>query len=180
MKKYLVKILALALLTLPFLLQSKPVNAHVLETDKSIGAVLHIDPDDDPIAGQKSTFYFDFRDTTNKLSLTDCDCLFTVKEGGTQIYSAPLSVSSTKEGVAGVTFPTRDVYSVQITGKPLNGADFSGFTLSYDIRVDRGTVQLNASRRIKPLQTSLVIGVVITAAYLLLLGYYVATKPKKL
>lgn len=39
-------------------------SAHVLQTDGSIGAVLHVDPDDNPIIGEKATFFFDLKDVT--------------------------------------------------------------------------------------------------------------------
>ena len=42
---------------------AQPASAHVLVTDSSgsLGAVLHIIPDDDPIAGEKSTLFFDIQ-----------------------------------------------------------------------------------------------------------------------
>ncbi len=43
---------------------SDTVSAHVLVTDetKTRGAVLHIIPDDDPVAGEKATLYFDMQE----------------------------------------------------------------------------------------------------------------------
>lgn len=56
------KILFILLLT-TITLQHQNAQAHVLITDdtNSIGAVLHISPDDDPVAGEPATFHLDLQ-----------------------------------------------------------------------------------------------------------------------
>ncbi len=108
------------------------VNAHVLETDGSVGAVLHIDPADDPIVGENTTLFFDFKDKQNKFQIEKCDCRLMILENGQQIFSAPMSSASVS-----FTFPKKDIYSVQVNGTPLITNDFSPFSLKYDVRVDR-------------------------------------------
>lgn len=118
-----------------------PINAfaHVLVTDNSIGAVIHIDPDDDPIAKEKSTFIFDFKDKTNRLDLSLCSCDFHIVEDGKTIYSQPLSNDGGNKLSSSVsyTFPKKDIYTVKIIGKPLQSSQFQSFVLSYDVRVSR-------------------------------------------
>ena len=67
-----------------FLICTVNVQAHILKTDGSIGAVLHIDPDDDPIARQSSYFFFEFKDKQNIFKLENCDCKITIFEQGKQ------------------------------------------------------------------------------------------------
>ncbi len=125
------------------------VSAHVLESSGSIGAVLHIDPEDDPIAGQPAGFFFDFKDKQNKFKPEKCDCTFVVLENGQQIYSQPLFQGNASPSLTSAsvfyTFPKKDVYQVQVKGKPLKPNDFEPFTLKFDIRVAREGGQLSSS-----------------------------------
>src|SRR5689334_16513316 len=66
------------------------VSAHILKYDGSIGAVLHVNPDDDPIAGETTGFFFEFKDKKNKFLPENCDCLVRVTKEGSEIYSQDL------------------------------------------------------------------------------------------
>src|SRR5258708_15214788 len=135
-------------LPLPFLLISfvfcltiSQVSAHVLVTDQNIGAILHINPDDDPIANVQSTFFFEFKDRQDKFKPQNCNCTFSIIEKGTAIYVQPLFQNnqnpSLKNASVFYTFPQKDVYQIQVTGKPLTPNTFQPFTLTYNIRVDQ-------------------------------------------
>src|SRR5437773_8843060 len=73
-----------------FLLFPSVVNAHFLKIDGSIGAVLHVDPDDDPIAGEQASFFLSFKDKQHKFSPQNCTCTFSIQEQNQTIYSQPL------------------------------------------------------------------------------------------
>lgn len=133
------KKVAIFLLILVFLFAPKKTFAHFLLTDGTIGAVLHIDPDDDPIAGGQASFFFDFKDKSNKFTLNQCTCQFTLLENGKEITSQPLiSVpNTTTTANASFTFPKQDIYKVKVTGQPLAKGEFAPFTLTYALRVTR-------------------------------------------
>lgn len=117
------------------------VEAHVLRTDGTIGAVMHIDPDDDPIAGEQSAFFFELKDTSGKFTPADCTCTVQFLENGAVLSEQPLFQNTTTPSLTNAsvvfTFPKRDVYTIRLIGKPLTKGDFTPFTLSYDIRVAR-------------------------------------------
>lgn len=119
--------------------------AHFLATDKNIGVVFHVDPDDDPIPGQSANLYFLFGDKTHRFNLATCHCIVNVTEQGKQIFSQPLITKKTnKPSVWGTsipfTFPNRDVYSITIQGTPVETNAFQSFTISWDFRVDQHEV----------------------------------------
>ncbi len=124
------------------------VTAHVVKSDKSIGAVLHIDPDDDPIAGEKSTFFFDIKDKSGRFQESNCKCKLIVKQSDIVIYEELFN----RSGGGTFSFPERGVYSVSAVGEPISGNTFTPFELSYNIRVERGvgknTEKVNISNRI--------------------------------
>jgi hypothetical protein len=115
-----------------FLNSESPAYAHVLKVDKNIGAVLHIDPDDDPIVGQESGFFFEFKDKENKFKIENCNCIFSITENGKEIYSQNLTSNNTL-----FTFPEKNVYEVKVNGTPIADNSFQPFSLIYDVRVAR-------------------------------------------
>jgi hypothetical protein len=123
-----------------------PVSAHFLETDGTIGAVLHLDPNDDPIAGQASAFFLEFKDKSGRFQPLSCTCSAEIYEGKQKVASLPLfagdgsrldSSNGQATGNASFTFPTRDAYVMKVVGVPTQDGLFQPFALSYSIRVDR-------------------------------------------
>ena len=55
-------------------------QAHILITDEGIGAVVHINPDDDPIVDSLTSFFFEFKDQKNKFQPKLCDCRVVILE----------------------------------------------------------------------------------------------------
>lgn len=133
MKKLFLWIPAFSGMTLLILsLLITPVFAHVLKTDGNVGAVVHIDPEDDPIVGQETTIYFDIKDKSGKFNAENCDCIFIVKKAGNNIFSQPL-----KGTIGSYNFPEKNIYTLELKGTPKAEGQFDAFTLSYDVRVER-------------------------------------------
>ncbi len=157
----------LVLVVALILLMPSSVYAHILATDKSIGAVLHVNPNDEPIANRVATFVFEFKDRNNKFQSTDCDCSFAIKNNGKTIYSQPLFQDDTttdNHAAISYTFATPDVYQIIAIGKPRNKTDFQPFTLSWDIRVDTPTTQQDTPTIFSPrniLFTTIIFGCII-------------------
>ncbi len=136
-----VRTLGLFLYMALILLAPPKIGAHVLEKNNSIGAVLHIDPEDDPVAGQQSGFFFEFKDTQNSFRPEDCICTVSVLADQKEIYSQPLFENEDKPSLTNAsffyTFPEKNIYKIRIVGKPKTQNAFKPFTLSYDVRVAR-------------------------------------------
>lgn len=122
-----------------FSLLPQPASAHFLKTDQTVGAVIHVTPNDEPVAGLPSSFFFEFKDEANKFRPDECDCTFLVKRAGKTIYSQKLFQNndkpSLKDASISYTFPQTDIYQVQIEGKSKAENLFAPFTLSWDFRV---------------------------------------------
>ncbi|HSI21372.1 MAG TPA: hypothetical protein VLA04_06845 [Verrucomicrobiae bacterium] len=121
-----------------FLLMPGVASAHQLATDRTIGAVLHINPSDDPIAGEESGFYFEFQDTDNKFSFAHCQCTAVVRHNNTELASRELTQASSTSGTFSYALPERGAYEIVVIGIPQEPGYFQPFSLSYAVRVGRG------------------------------------------
>jgi hypothetical protein len=133
----------LSLITVFFItawLGVSPVAAHVLITNDSIGATLHIDPDDDPIAGALTSFFLEFKDTENKFQLSDCRCQAFVYQNGNEIYFTSLKAVNENSPLSSsfqFKFPAKGTYELLIKGAPVSAGAFNEFEMRETIAVER-------------------------------------------
>lgn len=107
--------------------------AHVLTVDKNIGVVLHIDPDDEPIIGKVSTFFFEIHDKTGKFKLSYCECIGSIVKSEKVIYKKNLSDNASFT----YTFSKKGHYEVRLSGKPIKKDEFDSFEIEYPVAVSR-------------------------------------------
>lgn len=132
----------LALLCLLLLSISIPKQslAHYTQQDGDMSVVLHVYPGDNPVPGEEASIYFLFDDSSNRFSLSKCDCTVIISEKGKQIWRRKLKEKQNNDAsIWGISipyvFPRRDVYRITVTGKPLRTNDFGRFSISWDFRV---------------------------------------------
>lgn len=133
MKKLIAGIILLGLILLP-----TSAKAHVLITDtqRQTGAVLHITPDDDPIAGEPSDLFFEF-DGTKISYRTHSFNLSAITSSG-QATSIPMHAQGNTIS-AEYTFPSQGVYTLSVLAEPILAGE-QRFEFSYTQRVSRGVV----------------------------------------
>lgn len=132
MKRLLVVVLFAIAVFIPV-----PATAHVLITDssQSKGAILHIIPDDDPVAGEQSPLYFDTQeqllkpDTSSKVTLI-------IENTTGEKTDVPVKIDGSLV-TADYTFPMQGVY--KLTYEIVAGNEKYIFTQSQ--RVSRGAVE---------------------------------------
>lgn len=117
----------------------KPADAHVLITDNTgtIGAILHITPDDDPIAGQPSSLYFDIQNKSFSKHSHKLELSITNDEG--QVTQVPVFVAGSSVS-ASYTFPQQGVYKIILTANAQNVASAHAHTFTHSQRISRGTI----------------------------------------
>jgi hypothetical protein len=106
-------------------------DAHILKTDKNIGVLLHVTPDDDPIIGQPANIFFEVRDKENKFVTTQCDCTIRILNRYQQVFEGPFNSAFS------YTFTEKSVYSILVKGIPRVENGFQPFEVRYDLRVSR-------------------------------------------
>jgi len=133
-------ILLLSFVVTLLIATQKQTFAHVLEKDQTIGAVLHVSPNDDPVVGEATDFFFEFKDTQGKFDPSLCICTVAISENNKEILKQDLFQSSTtqtlEEAIFSYVFPKKGLYTIKVLGEATDSS-FEAFTLTYDIRVDR-------------------------------------------
>jgi hypothetical protein len=127
-------------------LLATPANAHKIETQKDVGATIHIEPNDAPRAGETALTWFALTQKGGKvIPLNECDCklsLYSQASTEKPLQQPQLKAVSQEsyQGIpaATITFPAAGAYELQLQGNPKNGAKFSAFELKFDINVAPG------------------------------------------
>jgi hypothetical protein len=120
----------LSLIGISILFGTPVAKGHELETGGSVGAIMHVDPDDEPIANEPATFYFDFEYKQRQFNLQGCNCAVTITQNGRQVFGQSLT-----ENTFSYTFPEQGAYVLEVAGKPKPPEEFQDFTLRYDVTV---------------------------------------------
>lgn len=128
MKALLVSILIL----LAFYFSPSHSSAHFTDEGQDTTVRLHIIPDDSPIANDQSTIILTFLKSENNFSIQSCECSLSIYQQDKKIFTQILSSNEIE-----YVFHKKDVYTLELIGKPLNEIDFQPFNLKWDIRVDQ-------------------------------------------
>lgn len=164
------KTLITTCLLLSILLVIPNAAAHELKTDGSLSVLIHINPDDDPIAGQPSELLFLTSDKEKKFNTENCNCKASVAYNDAVLFSSPLiKAGSSYRGIFApaipYTFPHKGIFTVTLTGVPKTPGTFQEFSISYDIRIEKdATTPKNTDRSLWDY--------VVTVAILIVIYYF--------
>jgi hypothetical protein len=129
----------LSLITLGLL--SQPAVAHQVQIQDTVGATLHIEPNDIPLAGTPTEVWFALTQVGGTvIPLNRCDCSLTLYDGGENVIATPDLFPLSAEGYreipgASVTFPEVGTYELVLAGTPLEAAEFTPFELRFEVVV---------------------------------------------
>ena len=165
MKKIFISIIFISLFFAP------GASAHILKSEGSIGVLLHLSPDDDPIVGEPANFFFEIKDKDNKFQPADCICKISIQSNYTEVFSGDLFIANDSNdinaAVFSYTFPAKAIYNIIVSGQPKTAGGFQTFHVEYDVRVER-TQMSNAGNS----SSWLIIGIFAVLALIIFCGLY--------
>ncbi|MEH1825030.1 MAG: hypothetical protein V7L22_06630 [Nostoc sp.] len=144
-----------------------PASAHKVEVGGDVGGTLHIEPNDNPRAGEPSQAWFALtRRGGRVIPLSQCNCQLAVyaepyAAGEPALLEPELKPVSAEryQGIPGaeVVFPKPGIYELQLNGKPVSGARFKPFEFKFEVTVAGGSTQEN-TRNIRDVNGNLAEG----------------------
>ncbi|MEH1772120.1 hypothetical protein [Nostoc sp.] len=128
-----------------------PATAHKVEVASDVGGTLHIEPNDNPRAGEASQAWFALTRRGGKvIPLSQCNCQLAVYAEPYAAGEPPLLepqlepvAAERYQGIPGaeVVFPKPGIYELQLNGKPVSGARFKPFEFKFEVTVAGGSTQ---------------------------------------
>ncbi|MEO5646139.1 MAG: hypothetical protein ABIQ91_01545 [Candidatus Paceibacterota bacterium] len=127
-------------LTLPMV-----ASAHTLAIEGELGATLHIDPADEPVAGSPSTMYFDFKNSKREFSAAEYSFVLSITQNDSVIATGTLFENGAIGATASYahTFAQPGEYEVQVVATPKDGDEAS--TFNFDTHVSSAAPAKNKS-----------------------------------
>jgi hypothetical protein len=127
----------------------QPVLAHKVQVAADVGATLHLEPNDNPRAGEPTKTWFALtRKGGQVIPLAQCNCNLAVyaqpyTPGEPALIEPSLEPVTAErfQGIPGteINFPKPGLYELQLSGKPVKGAKFTPFELKFEVTVAAGT-----------------------------------------
>ncbi|QFS49288.1 hypothetical protein [Nostoc sphaeroides] len=128
-----------------------PAFAHKVEISGDVGGTLHIEPNDNPRAGEPSQAWFALtRRGGRVIPLSQCNCQLAIYAQPYAAGEPPLLepqlepvAAERYQGIPGaeVVFPKPGIYQLQLNGKPVSGARFKPFEFKFEVTVAGGSTQ---------------------------------------
>lgn len=115
--------------------------AHEVQIADDVGATLHIEPDDVPLAGAPTTAWFALTQAGGiVIPLEQCNCNLTIYDNDAVAVETPPLSAISAEGFnhipsAVVTFPEVGAYELVLQGAPQGDVAFTPFELRFEVVV---------------------------------------------
>ncbi|MEI6445649.1 MAG: hypothetical protein WCO29_21595 [Nostocales cyanobacterium ELA583] len=124
------------------------VLAHTVKISADVGGTVHLEPNDNPRAGEVTQAWFALTRKGGKvIPLKDCNCQLAIYAephvaGEPALLEPPLKPIQAEryEGIPGaeITFPKPGAYQLQLTGKPVTEGSFKPFEFEFVVTVATG------------------------------------------
>ena len=143
-----IKYLLLLVLSSLIVTANPQVLAHTVKISEDVGGTVHLEPNDNPRAGEVTQTWFALTRKGGKvIPLKDCNCQLAIYAephavGEPALLEPPLQPiqSERYQGIPGaeVTFPKPGAYQLQLSGKPVTEGSFKPFELKFVVTVTTG------------------------------------------
>ena len=108
----------------------------MMKVDGNAGVVIHVDPNDDPVAGEPARVFLEIKHKSPQFNAAACDCRLRISRDGTTVVEQAVRPGDFHSSVASLVFPAGGIYRVAVSGKPSAGAGFDPFEVAFDVRVE--------------------------------------------
>lgn len=125
-----------------------PAYAHESKQSGTTIVFLHVNPNDQAITNKKGTFYILITRNRYQFPIEECACSVTVLDTNNKELSTTPFTGTLGNAYVPYLLSKPGVYHVRIEGTPKTEGVFDPFSLTFDIRVERGSyLELLRDRR---------------------------------
>ena len=112
-----------------------PALAHQTAYNRGVAVTLHVNPDDEPVAGQPATIIVEKvkPPTRGRFTFSTCRCRLRVSDSSGKVVLDRAAGKRTS-----ITFPDAAAYRIQFSGRYRKASRYRTFSTSFAIRADRG------------------------------------------
>lgn len=157
--------------------------AHVHERSGDISALIHISPDDKPVANDEAVIYLGIQDKNENIYVPNCSCTVSIKKDDEEVLKYKIVENSGDDSTlynayVPLRFPSEGAYDIVLSGTVHNDDEHKEFSLNFATYVEE---KQNSPDTEEVSQNSLpiIIGGCILAAILLILFYIGFIRKKK-
>ncbi len=137
------KFLILAFLL--FLLNANPLYAHTSGGKEETTVLMHAEPEDRPLANQKTILHFQIDDVSKEFRMKDCNCTVSVFRDGKKLVSKPADEvhdpKSLYSASTTVTFDREGSYEIRFEGAPITSDQFHPFDTTFKLEVGKSVIE---------------------------------------
>ncbi len=126
------RLCAVALAGVVVLVGSGVASAHDRETSNGVTVTVHYDPNDEPIAGERSTLVVEEVETGSKFSWATCNCTWRISNSsGAVVFKGPARPRTP------FVFPAAGAYELTLAGRvKATKTRWRWFKINYAIRAN--------------------------------------------
>lgn len=139
------KFLVLSFSILLFLLCVNPSHAHTSDEEGAATVLMHSEPNDRPLANQKTIIHFQISDSSNNFQLEKCNCSVTISQNNAVLYTNSVIDADSKKSLYNAysefVFPKAGTYEVFFSGKPIGEESFEPFEAHFSLNVGEKVIK---------------------------------------
>lgn len=127
----------------PFLLISSLGDVAFAHQSKQSGdtlVFLHVNPNDQAVANKKGTFYILITKNRYKFPIEECNCTVEILDTKKNVLQAEVFTGDMGKALVPYMFKKPGIHLIRVNGVPKDGQSFEPFLLTFDIRVERGSL----------------------------------------
>lgn len=126
-----------------------PVFAHETKQSGNILVFLHTNPDDYAVTYKKENFYVLLTNNGYAFPIETCDCHVEVHDTDGNLFSNAQITSTQSAMLVPYYFTKAGIAQIRVSGTPKVAGTFEPFSLTFDVRVNRGSwLELFHSRKV--------------------------------
>lgn len=157
--------------------------AHVHERSGDISALIHITPDDKPVANEDAVIHLGIQDNNENIYVPNCSCTVSIKKDGEEVLKYKIvenfgDDATLYNAYVPLKFPSAGAYDIVLSGTVHKDDEHKEFSLNFATYVEEGQTSVEEVQKTQD-SFPITLAACILAVILIILLYIVFIRKKK-